>query len=46
MLKIALLAVVGSGKVTLNVPLVQVLFPPKSNTTTNLSAVLSTVVLL
>jgi len=46
MLKIASPGVDGLGKVILNVPFVQVLFPPKSNTTTNLSAVLSTVELL
>ena len=34
---IASVGVDGSGIVTLNVPLVQVLSPPKSKTTTNLS---------
>ena len=38
---IALAGVAGSGKVILNVPLVAVLFPPKSNTTQNLSALVS-----
>ena len=38
---IALAGVLGSGNEIVNVPLVAVLFPPKSNTTHNLSALVS-----
>ena len=42
MLIIALAGVDGLGNEIVNVPLVAVLFPPKSNTTHNLPAVPST----